>query len=44
LIVAPTRELAIQIDAVVKSLDSGLRVALLYGGVGLRGTQIHLRP
>jgi superfamily II DNA/RNA helicase len=34
LIVAPTRELAIQIDNVVKSLDSGLRVALLYGGVG----------
>jgi ATP-dependent RNA helicase RhlE len=34
LIVAPTRELAIQVDAVFKSLDSHLRAALLYGGVG----------
>jgi ATP-dependent RNA helicase RhlE len=34
LIVAPTRELAIQVDAVFKSLDSPLRAALLYGGVG----------
>jgi superfamily II DNA/RNA helicase len=34
LIVAPTRELAIQVEAVFKSLDSGLRTALLYGGVG----------
>ena len=34
LIVTPTRELAIQVDAVFKSLDSGLRSALLYGGVG----------
>ena len=34
LIVSPTRELAIQIDAVVNALDSGLRIALLYGGVG----------
>jgi ATP-dependent RNA helicase RhlE len=34
LIVAPTRELAIQVDAVFKSLDSQLRTALLYGGVG----------
>ena len=34
LIVAPTRELAIQVDAVFKSLDSQLRAALLYGGVG----------
>ena len=33
LVVAPTRELAIQVDAVFKSLDSGLRTALLYGGV-----------
>ena len=36
LIVAPTRELAIQVEAVFKSLDSGLRTALLYGGVGYR--------
>src|SRR5579864_5392934 len=34
LIVAPTRELAIQVESVFKSLDSGLRTALLYGGVG----------
>lgn len=34
LVVAPTRELAIQVDAVFKSLDSGHRGALLYGGVG----------
>ena len=36
LVVAPTRELAIQVDSVFKSLDSGLRSALLYGGVGYR--------
>ena len=34
LIVAPTRELAIQVEAVFKSLDTGLHSALLYGGVG----------
>ncbi len=34
LVVTPTRELAIQVDAVFKSLDSGLRSVLLYGGVG----------
>src|SRR6184192_649428 len=34
LIVTPTRELAIQVEAVFKSLDSGWRTALLYGGVG----------
>jgi ATP-dependent RNA helicase RhlE len=34
LVVAPTRELAIQVDAVFRSLDSGHRSALLYGGVG----------
>jgi len=34
LIVTPTRELAIQVDSVFASLDSELRVALLYGGVG----------
>jgi superfamily II DNA/RNA helicase len=33
-VVAPTRELAIQVDSVFHSLDSGLRTALLYGGVG----------
>jgi superfamily II DNA/RNA helicase len=34
LIVTPTRELAIQIDSVFRALDSDLRAALLYGGVG----------
>ncbi len=34
LIVTPTRELAIQIDTVFRTLDSGLTSALLYGGVG----------
>jgi superfamily II DNA/RNA helicase len=34
LVVTPTRELAIQIDAVWKGLETGLRSALLYGGVG----------
>jgi len=34
LVVTPTRELAVQIDAVWKSLSTGLRSALLYGGVG----------
>ncbi len=36
LIVTPTRELAIQVDSVFRELDSGLRTALLYGGVGYR--------
>jgi len=43
LIVAPTRELAIQVDAVFKSLDSGLRSALLYGGVGYHQQQQALK-
>ena len=34
LVVTPTRELAIQIDAVWKGLETGLRSALIYGGVG----------
>lgn len=34
LVVAPTRELATQIDTVFRSLPSGLRSALIYGGVG----------
>jgi len=43
LIVAPTRELAIQVDGVFKSLDSGLRGALLYGGVGYHQQQQALK-
>jgi ATP-dependent RNA helicase DeaD len=34
LVVTPTRELAIQADRVLKTLDSGLGCALIYGGVG----------
>ena len=34
LVVTPTRELALQIDNVFHSLDTDLRNALLYGGVG----------
>jgi superfamily II DNA/RNA helicase len=34
LVVTPTRELAIQVESVFVALDSGLRSALLYGGVG----------
>ena len=34
LVVTPTRELAVQVERVFKSLDHGLRSALLYGGVG----------
>ena len=36
LVVTPTRELAIQVETVFRSLDSGLRSGLLYGGVGYR--------
>jgi ATP-dependent RNA helicase RhlE len=43
LIVAPTRELAIQVDSVFKGLDSGLRSALLYGGVGYHQQQQDLK-
>jgi superfamily II DNA/RNA helicase len=34
LVVTPTRELAVQVERVLDSLDHGVRVALLYGGVG----------
>ncbi|MBO0682051.1 MAG: DEAD/DEAH box helicase [Candidatus Dormibacteraeota bacterium] len=34
LVVTPTRELAIQVHEVLEGLDHGVRVALLYGGVG----------
>jgi ATP-dependent RNA helicase RhlE len=43
LIVTPTRELAIQVDAVFTALDSGLRGALLYGGVGYRTQTLALK-
>jgi superfamily II DNA/RNA helicase len=34
LVVTPTRELAVQVEGVLQSLDHDLSVALLYGGVG----------
>ena len=43
LVVTPTRELAVQIDAVWKSLSTGLRSALLYGGVGYATQTIDLK-
>jgi superfamily II DNA/RNA helicase len=43
LIVTPTRELAIQMDAVFASLNSELRGALIYGGVGYRTQTLALK-
>jgi ATP-dependent RNA helicase RhlE len=43
LIVAPSRELANQIGAVLRTVDRGLRVAMLYGGVGYGGQLSALR-
>jgi superfamily II DNA/RNA helicase len=40
LVVTPTRELAIQVDRVFQSLSTGLKSALVYGGVGY-ATQEH---
>jgi superfamily II DNA/RNA helicase len=37
LVVTPTRELAVQVETVLETLDHGVRVALLYGGVGYAG-------
>ena len=39
LIVAPSRELANQIGAVLRTVDRGLRIAMIYGGVGY-GSQL----
>lgn len=43
LIVTPTRELAMQVERVLASLKSGLRLALLYGGVGYASQESALR-
>jgi ATP-dependent RNA helicase DeaD len=43
LVVTPTRELAIQVDRVFTSLKTGLRGALLYGGVGYATQELALR-
>ena len=40
LIVAPSRELANQIGSVLRTVDPGLRVAMIYGGVGY-GAQLN---
>src|SRR3546814_9035949 len=46
LILAPTRELAIQIhkDAVKFGSDLGLKFALVYGGVDRKSTRLKLQP
>lgn len=43
LVVAPTRELAMQVEKVFAGLDSGLRAALLYGGVGYASQTLALK-
>jgi superfamily II DNA/RNA helicase len=43
LVVAPSRELANQIGAVLRTVDRGLRIAMLYGGVGYGGQLSALR-
>lgn len=43
IVVTPTRELAMQVDEVFRSLDSGLRGALLYGGTGYSTQNLALR-
>lgn len=43
LVVTPTRELAMQVERVLHSLSSGLRCALLYGGVGYATQESALR-
>ena len=43
LVVTPTRELAIQVDRVFQSLKTGLKSALVYGGVGYGTQELALR-
>ena len=43
LVLCPTRELAIQVEAALASLESGLRCALLYGGVGYQQQEKDLK-
>jgi superfamily II DNA/RNA helicase len=43
LVVTPTRELAIQVERVFASLNTGLKSALLYGGVGYATQELALR-
>jgi superfamily II DNA/RNA helicase len=43
LVVTPTRELAIQVDRVFRSLSTKLKCALVYGGVGYATQELALR-
>ena len=43
IVVTPTRELAMQVDQVFRSLDSGLSCALLYGGTGYSTQTVALK-
>jgi superfamily II DNA/RNA helicase len=43
LVVTPTRELAIQVERVFASLNTGFKSALLYGGVGYATQELALR-
>ncbi|HEY9289476.1 MAG TPA: DEAD/DEAH box helicase [Candidatus Dormibacteraeota bacterium] len=43
LVVTPTRELAIQVEGVLRSLASGVQSVLLYGGVGYGPQELALR-
>lgn len=43
LVVTPTRELAMQVEGVLQSLDTGLRAVRLYGGIGYATQEEALR-
>ncbi len=43
LVVTPTRELAIQVERVLRLLSTGLKCALLYGGVGYATQELALK-
>jgi superfamily II DNA/RNA helicase len=43
LVVTPTRELAMQVEGVLESLDTGLRAVRLYGGIGYASQEEALR-
>src|ERR687884_155174 len=43
LVVTPTRELAMQVERVFSGLETGLKMALLYGGIGYSLQEADLR-
>jgi len=43
LVVTPTRELAIQVERVFRSLSTGLKCGLIYGGVGYATQELALK-